>query len=59
MSTTWLHSHNPFIPDLTLDVHVANTEQKTGNHLQVYALKTGLHNLTIQVLKTRLWFIDI
>ena len=59
MSTTCLHSYISIYSQLTLDVHVANKEQRLVTMSVSLCTQTVLPNLTSQILNTRVWFLDL
>ena len=59
MSTTCLHSYISIYSQLTLDIHVANKEQRLVTMSTSLHTQTGLPNLTSEILNTRAWFLDL
>ena len=53
MSMTYLHSYISIYSQLTLDVHVSNTEQRLVTMLESLHTQTGLPNLTNQMMNKR------
>ena len=50
MSTTCLHSHTSIYSQLTLDIHIENTEQRLVTMSVSLSTQTGLVNIIIQIL---------
>ena len=59
MSTTCLHSYISIYSQLTLDIHVANKEQRLVTMSASLHTQTGLPNFTSEILNTRAWFLDL
>ena len=52
-------THTSIYSQLTLDIHTANTEQRQVTMSASLCTQNGSPNLTIEVLNTRVCFIDI